>query len=120
VLEQFAEGASERASEELQQFTLGPEPDQVAFVDPVVGVLKVRVLFDAEADPVGAVATARFVADGELNRGGPMHVIHRGTYYLSPEGGRWVVNGYDVNGVVQAGPRLTGPGAAQPEPGPSG
>ncbi len=119
VLEQFDEAAAERASAGLDQFTLGDQAEQVAFVEPVVGVLKIRVLFDAETDPVGAVATTRFVADGQLDRGGPMHVIHRGTYYLSPQGGSWRIGGYDVAGAVASGPRLTGPGAAQPEPGPS-
>ena len=119
VLEQFTGAASERASAELQQFTLGTGADQVAFVEPALGVLKIRVMFDGEGEPVGAVATTRFVADGEMDRGGPMHVIHRGTFYLQPDGGRWAIGGYDVHGVVGAGPRLTGPGAAQPEPGPS-
>lgn len=119
VLEQFDEGAAERAEADLPQFTLGTEADQVAFVEPVVGVIKVRVLLDGESQPVGAVATTRFVADGELNRGGPMFVIHRGTFYLRPEAGRWLISGYDVQGGVQSGPRLTGPGAGTPQPGPS-
>jgi hypothetical protein len=119
VLEQFTEPAAERASAELPQLTLGSQADQVAFVEPVVGTLKIRVMLDGEADPVGAVAATRFVADGELDGGGPMHVIHRGTFYLQPDGGRWAISGYDVQGVVQAGPRLTGPGAASPQPGPT-
>lgn len=119
VLEQFTDAASERASEELAQFTLGDEAEQVAFVEPVVGALKIRVMLDGDGGPVGAVATTRFVADGELDRGGPMFVVHRGTYYLEPDGGGWVVSGYDVNGLVQAGPRLIGPGAASPQPGPT-
>jgi hypothetical protein len=110
VLDQFTEPAAERASAELHQFTLGGEAAQVAFVDPVVGVLKIRVLLDGDSEPVGAVATTRFVADGELGGGGPMYVIHRGTYYLQPDGGRWTIGGYGVEGVVQAGQRLTGPG----------
>lgn len=119
VLEQFTEPAAERASGELHQVTLGGEVAQVAFVEPVYGVLKVRVLLDGDSEPVGGVATARFVADGRLDGGGPMHVIHRGTYYLQPEGGRWMIGGYQVEGVVQAGERLTGPGRDVPEAGPS-
>jgi hypothetical protein len=119
VLEQFTETAADRASGELQQFTLGDEVAQVAFVEPALGVLKVRVLLDGDGQPVGGVATARFVADGQLDGGGPMHVIHRGTYYLLPDGGRWMISGYDVQGGVHTGPRLTGPGAAQPQPGPT-
>jgi hypothetical protein len=59
------------------------------------------------------------VADGQLDGGGPMHVIHRGTYYLLPDGGRWMISGYEVEGVVQAGERLTGPGRDVPEAGPT-
>jgi hypothetical protein len=77
------------------------------------------VMLDAESDPVGAVAATRFVADGELDGGGPMHVVHRGTFFLQAEESRWLISGYDVDGVVQSGPRLTGPGAASPQPGPS-
>jgi hypothetical protein len=117
ALDQFTEQAAERAAGELHQFTLGDEVGQVAFVEPTLGVLKIRVLLDGESKPVGGVATARFVADGQLDGGGPMFVIHRGTYYLQPDGGRWMVSGYDVEGVVQAGERLTGPGRAVPEAG---
>jgi hypothetical protein len=115
VLDQLTDPAAERASAELHQLTLGGEAEQVAFVEPVVGVLKIRLLFDGEAEPVGAVAGTRFVADGELTRGGPMFVIHRGTYYLQPDGSRWLIMGYDVHGAVQSGQRPTGPGV-QTEP----
>ncbi|MGH2545830.1 MAG: hypothetical protein ACRDHJ_03020, partial [Actinomycetota bacterium] len=117
VLEQFTEPGAERASGELHQFTLGAEVAQVAFVEPAYGVLKIRVLLDGDSEPVGGVATARFVADGQLDGGGPMFVIHRGTYYLQPDGGRWMIGGYEVEGVVQAGKRLTGPGRDVPETG---
>jgi hypothetical protein len=119
VLEQFTEPAEERASGELHQLTLGGEVGRVTFVEPALGVLKIRVLLDSDGESVGGVATARFVADGQLDGGGPMFVIHRGTYYLQPDGGRWMVSGYDVEGVVQAGERLTGPGRAVPDAGPT-
>jgi hypothetical protein len=117
VLEQFTEPAAERASGELHQFTLGNEVARVAFVEPALGVLKIRVLLDGDSEPIGGVATARFVADGQIDGGGPMFVIHRGTYYLQPDGGRWMIGGYEVEGVVQAGERLTGPGRDVPETG---
>jgi len=109
VLEQFDEGAGERAAADLPSLSLGAEAIQVAFVDPVVGTMKVRVLLDGEQQPAGAVATTRFVADGELDDGQPMFVIHRGTYYLRPDGGRWLISGYEVHGIVQPGARQTGP-----------
>ncbi len=117
VLEQFDESAAEGASADLIDLTLGGEAAQVAFVEPAVGILKVRVLLDAERQPAGAVATTRFVADGEFDDGGPLFVIHGGTYYLRPDGDRWLVSGYDVHGLVQPGNRPTGPGVADTETG---
>jgi hypothetical protein len=112
VLEQFDDGAAERASSDLAFLTLGGEATRVDFVEPEVGTLRIRVLLDADAQPAGAVATARFVADGEFKDGKPLFVINDGTYYLRPDGDRWLISGYDVHGVVQPGQRPTGPQAA--------
>lgn len=112
VLEQFDDGAAEQASSDLAFLTLGGEATQVAFVDPTVGTLRVRVLLDADDHPAGAVAATRFVADGEFKDGRPLFVLHDGTYYLRPDRDRWVITGYDAHGVVQPGKRPTGPEAA--------
>lgn len=108
VLEQFTEPAAERASVDLAYLTLGGGSDRIAFVEPTVGTLRVRVLLVEDGEPAGAVATARFVGDGELDDGGPMFVIHDGTYFLEPDGGRWLISGYDAHGLVQPGKRPTG------------
>ncbi|MGH2674087.1 MAG: hypothetical protein ACRDKA_09130 [Actinomycetota bacterium] len=110
VLEQFEGSAAERASADLAFLTLGGEADQVAFVEPAVGTLKIRVLLGEDRAPAGAVATTRFVGDGEFDDGAALFVIHRGTYYLRPDGDRWLITGYDVHGVVQPGSRPTGSG----------
>ena len=112
VFDQFTEPAAERASVDLVYLTLGGGTDRIAFVEPAVGTLKVRVLLGDNGAPAGAVATARFVGDGELDDGGPMFVIHRGTYFLEPDGRRWLISGYDAHGVVQPGNRPTGGGAS--------
>lgn len=112
VLEQFDRGAVEQASSDLAFLTLGGESTQIEFVEPDVGTLKVRVLLDADQQPAGAVATTRFVADGEFRDGKPLFVINDGTYYLRPDDDRWVISAYDVHGVVQPGQRPTGPQAA--------
>jgi len=112
VLEQFEEGAMEKATEDLALLSVGgAEAEHIAFLEPAEGTLKVRVLVDGDGNAAGAVATTRFVADGELSDGGPLFVIHNGTYFMRPDGGRWLISGYDVNGVVQPGQRPTGPQA---------
>jgi hypothetical protein len=44
-----------------------------------------------------------------------MFVLHHGSYYLRPGQERWVIVGYDVDGVVQPGRRPTG-GSPRPAP----
>jgi hypothetical protein len=115
VLEQFTEPAAERASEQLAYLTLGGGSDRIAFVEPALGTLRVRVLLGEDGDPAGAVATARFVGDGELDDGGAMFVIHDGTYFLEPAEGGWLISGFDAHGLVQPGNRPTGTGATAEE-----
>ena len=114
VLGQFTESAVERASADLAYLTLGGGSDRIAYVDPALGTLKVRVLLAEGGEPAGAVATTRFVGDGAFDDGGPMFVIHDGTYFLQPDEGEWLISGYDVHGVVQPGRRPTGQGATGP------
>ena len=116
VLEQFDRNAAKQAEADLPFLTLGGEAQQIAFVQPVVGKLDVRFLVDAEAQPAGAVATTKFVADGEFDGGDPLFVLHAGTFYLEPDDDRWVIVGYDVDGVVQPGRRAKG----GPTTGPTG
>ena len=111
VVEAFAPAARRDVSAGISNFSLGGEYERVAFVEPHTGRLNIRVLFDAEGLPTGAVADATFGADGELDDGRPIDVTHQGTYYLRPEGNRWLIVGYDVGGGV--GP-ATGGGEASP------
>jgi hypothetical protein len=117
ALEQFDRAAADQAQADLAYLTLGGEAAQVEFVEPVVGKMDIRFLLDSGREPAAAVATTRFVADGELKEGGAMFVLHDGTYYLRPDGGRWVIVGYDVDGVVQPGKRPTGGPKAAPTAG---
>lgn len=117
ALEQFDGPASDQVQGDLPYLTLGSESAQVEFVEPVVGKMDIRFLLDSGREPAAAVATTRFVADGELKDGGAMFVLHDGTYYLRPDRGRWVIVGYDVDGVVQPGKRPTGGPKAGPTAG---
>jgi hypothetical protein len=106
VVEAFAPPAREQAAAEIASFSLGGEYARVEFVEPRKGRLSIRVLFDAEGLPTGAVATTVFGADGELTDGRPIDVTHTGTYYLHPDGSRWLIVGYEVGGGV--GPAAAG------------
>jgi hypothetical protein len=114
VLEQFDRTAAKQAAADLPFLTLGGEAQQIAFVEPVLGKVDIRFLVDAEAQPAGAVATTKFVADGEFDGGDPLFVLHDGTYYLEPDDDGWVIVGYDVDGVVQPGRRARGGPTAGP------
>jgi hypothetical protein len=119
ALEQFEGRAARQAKVDVAFLTLGGEASHVAFVEPVVGKLDIRFLLDADEQPSGAVATTRFVAEGEFEGGDPMFILHDGTYYLRPTGEGWGIVGYDVNGVVQPGRRPTGGPTAAPTAGAS-
>jgi hypothetical protein len=100
VIEAFAGPAQKQAAAEISSFSLGGEYGRVEFVDPEKGRLNVRVLVDPDGVPTGAVATTTFGAAGELTDGRKIEVTHVGTYYLHPDGDRWLIVGYDVGGGV--------------------
>jgi len=100
VLEAFEEGTRDDAGANIHHFSLGGESGRVAFVEPRTGRLSVRFLIDAEGVPTGAVARTTFAAGGELRSGRPIDVIHHGVWYMRPDGRRWLVAGYDVEGAI--------------------
>jgi hypothetical protein len=100
VLDQFAEQARRQAKRDLDQLTLGDDSANVTDVRPVNGRLEVKFLADGEGTPVGAVAEALFAANATAKSGGPVSMQHDGTYYLRPDGDRWLIIGYDVRGIV--------------------
>jgi hypothetical protein len=114
ALEQFDEVAAQQAEDDLQFLTLGDEATEIRSIDPALGTLSIRFLVDAEENLTAAVATTKFVADGQYRDGEPLSVRHGGAFYLRPEeDGRWLIVGYDVSGEVKPGARAGGP---QPAP----
>lgn len=114
VLQQFAESARRQAERDLDQFTLGQDADHIAMVQPINGRLEVKFLADGEQDPIGAVAVTVFAANATLKGGGPAAIQHDGTYYLQPDGDRWLIIGYDVRGIVTPSKPLPADGGASP------
>jgi hypothetical protein len=102
ALDQFAPSARRQARRDIDQFTLGSDAKEIDAITPINGRLEVEFLEDGKQTAIGAVAETIFAANGTLKAGGPMAVQHDGTYYLRPDGDRWLIIGYDVRGTVTA------------------
>ena len=107
VLAAFAGSAAARARGDLDDLTLGSTSGLVRSVDPEPGGLAIRFLLD-DGRPLAAVARTSFTATAALREGGTLRIVHRGRYLLRPEGGRWTIVGYDVNGRLHS-PEGVGP-----------
>jgi hypothetical protein len=115
ALEQFSEDARRQAEKDLDQFTLGGDARHLSSVQPVNGRLDVEFLADGDGNPIGAVAEAVFAANARAKSGGNVSMQHEATYYLVPDGDRWVIMGYDVRGIVTPVEQpLPSPGGATP------
>jgi hypothetical protein len=115
ALDQFAPSTRRQARRDIDQFTLGSDAKEINSVEPINGRLEVEFLADRKQTAVGAVAETVFAANGTLRAGGPMAVQHDGTYYLRPDGDRWLIIGYDVRGIVTpVGEPLPSKGDATP------
>ena len=107
VLAAFVGPAAARARGDLEDLTLGSTSGLVRAVEPEPGGLAIRFLLD-DGRPLAAVARTTFTATAALRDGGTLRIVHRGRYLLRPQGARWTIVGYDVNG------RLLSPEGAGP------
>jgi hypothetical protein len=96
----FAEKLEPRVRRELPNLSLGADAAQIEAVDPISGRLSIRFLVDEETELIAATARTIFSANATAKDGGNVAIQHDGTYYLQPEGDRWLINGYDVEGIV--------------------
>lgn len=96
----FAPDLEARVRKELPNLSLGQDANQIDTVDPISGRLSIRFLVDEEAELIAATARTIFAANAIAKDGGNVAIQHDGTYYLQPEDGRWLINGYDVEGIV--------------------
>jgi hypothetical protein len=100
LYEAFAEDLEPRVRKELPNLSLGADAAKIDAVDPISGRLSIRFLVDEEAELIAATARTIFAANATAKDGGNVAIQHDGTYYLQPEDDRWLINGYDVEGIV--------------------
>ncbi len=112
VWELFDEGAVDAAQQQVATLTLGENAGDVfSSVEPDVGKMKARVLFDAEGKPVSAVALVDFRALGANTDGTYTEVVSRGQYFLRDTGDGWKIYSFSVRRADQV--------AQPPKPAPS-
>ena len=100
IYDAFTETAEAKVRADLPNLTVGEDAAKIDTVDPVSGRLAVRILVDSELNLVAATARTTFAANALAVDGGNVAIQHQGTYYLEPEGDRWLINAYDVEGIV--------------------
>lgn len=100
IYDAFADELVPRVRRDLPNLSLGADAAKIDTVDPISGRLTVRFLVDAETELVAATARTIFAANAVAKDGGNVAIQHDGTYFLRPDGDGWVINGYDVEGIV--------------------
>ena len=108
VLEAFTDEAAEGARKDLADLTLGAAAQEVESVTPGPSRLDVKFLLTPNKQPFAAVATTTFRAEGVLEQGGILSVLHEGRYLMQRIDGEWLIVGYEVDGKLR-------PTAATPE-----
>ena len=96
----FSEDLVPQVKKDLANLSLGADAQRIDTVDPISGRLTVRFLVDAETELIAATARTIFAANALAKDGGDVAIQHDGTYYMRPDGDRWLINGYDVEGIV--------------------
>ena len=97
----FVEEIEPKVREDLDNLSVGSDAANIESVDPISGRLSVRFLINAEQELIGATAHTTFAANATAaSDGGPVAIQHDGTYYLEPVDDLWLINAYDVEGIV--------------------
>jgi hypothetical protein len=96
----FTADVEPKVREDLPNLTVGEDAAKIDTVDPVSGRLSVRFLVDEELNLIAATAHAIFAANAIATDGGNVAIQHDGTYYMEPEGDTWLINAYEVEGIV--------------------
>jgi hypothetical protein len=107
----FTDDLEAKVRHDLPNLSLGADAARIDTVDPISGRLSVRFLVDDQQQLIGATAHAIFAANAVATDGGNVAIQHDGTYYMEPVDGSWLINAYEVRGIVTP--------VAQPLPDPS-
>jgi hypothetical protein len=111
----FTTDLEAKVRRDLPNLTLGTDAAKIALVTPISGRLSIRFLVDEERQLIAATARTIFSANAFAIDGGDVAIQHDGTYYMEPLDGRWLIKGYDVEGIVT---RVSQPLPERPAPGP--
>lgn len=109
----FSPAAATRARRDVRSLTFGNVAPTVERVDVKGAKLAVRLLFDANANPVAAVAKVRFDATGLLAEGRRFVLANRASYLLRPVRGQWLIVGYP-SARTKVRERAPTPGSSPP------
>ncbi len=109
----FTEDLEARVRKDIANLSLGADAAQIDTVDPISGRLSIRFLVDEETELIAATARTIFAANAKAKDGGNVAVQHDGTFYMQPQDGTWLIEGYDVEGIVtRVAKPLAEPGAS--------
>ena len=100
IYDAFAEDLEARVRKDLPNLSLGTDAAKIDTVDPISGRLTIRFLVNEETELIAATARTIFSANAVAKDGGNVAIQHDGTYFMQPEDGRWLIDGYDVEGIV--------------------
>lgn len=100
IYDAFAEDLEARVRKDLPNLSLGADAAKIDTVDPISGRLSIKFLVDEETELIAATARTIFAANAVAKDGGNVAIQHDGTYFLQPEDGRWLIDGYSVKGIV--------------------
>lgn len=100
LYDSFTDDVEAKVRHDLPNLSLGADAAKIDFVDPTSGRLSIRFLVDDQQQLVGATAHAIFAANATAMDGGNVAIQHDGTYYMEPVDGTWLINAYEVDGIV--------------------
>ena len=100
IYDAFSEDLEPRVRKDLANLSLGADAAKIESVDPISGRLTVRFLVNEETELIAASARTIFSANAVAKDGGNVAIQHDGTYFMQPEDDRWLIEGYDVEGIV--------------------
>lgn len=101
VYDAFIDDIEAKVRTDLANLSVGDDATKIESVDPISGRLSVRFLVNAEQELIGATAHAIFAANAlAVSDGGPVAIQHDGTYYMEPVEDTWLINAYEVDGII--------------------
>jgi len=101
----FDDSVRDRAMQDGEAFTLGPQAANLKSLRVENGVISVEVLVDPKGNAQAAVAHIEFKARGTLVGGQTVTVVNTASLLLQVERGSWVVFGYpEAKTTIEAQP----------------